>query len=463
MQFRNTLIVVALAVIVGGYIYFFQAGRPAEETKKLFDVKAAEINKVVLKYPDREIEVQRSDGVWKMVKPIKVDADKAAIGTLTNEIANAGITRTVDEHPAGLAPFGLDKPAATVFISTKDKSFPGVEVGKTAPIGYSVYIKTTDKPDVMLTSGAFGPGIKRTVSDLRDHTLMSFNADAVNKVVLRQGDSLPVELQKEQGKWEIVKPAKYKADSDRVRTMLSSLASARIDDFTSDAPANLAEYGLSKPELEVSVFTGPGQAGQSLLFGKKESSKEDYYVRRGEKPNVYTVHNYVFVDADKGLNDLRDRTVLAFDPDEVEQVRFTNAGKAFALDQKNGKWTEMSGAKAQADPAKVRQFIDRVHDLKAEKIVQDSTANLDKFGLNSPKEEVVLLGKDGKPLGRVEFAKVDRFNENDKKVPARTDYYAMSSAGPTVYKIFDYDYSDLIKTPDQFAAAKPTPVPSPGK
>ncbi len=463
MQFRNTLIVIALAVVIGGYIYFFQAGKPADEAKKLFNVKAADINKIVLKYPDQEIEVQRSDGVWKMVKPIKVDADAAAISTLTNEIADADITRIVDEHPTDLGRFGLDKPDAIVFISTKDRTFPGVEVGKTAPIGYSVYIKTTDKPDVMLTSGAFGPGTKRSVSDLRDHTLMSFNADDVNKVVVRQGDNLPVELRKEQGKWEIVKPAKYKADSERVRTMLSSLASARIDDFTSDAPANLAQYGLSKPELEVSVFTGPGQSEQSLLFGKKESNKDDYYVRRGEKPNVYTVHNYVFVDANKGLNDLRDRTVLAFDPDKVEQVKLTNAGKTFTLDQTNGKWTEISGSKSQADPARVRQFIDRVHDLKAETIVQDSAANLDKFGLNSPAEEVVFLDKEGKLLGRVEFAKVDRYNENDKKVPARTDYYAMSSASPTVYKIFEYDYSDLIKTPDQFAAPKPAPAASPKK
>jgi hypothetical protein len=460
MQFRNTLIVLVLLVIVGGYILLFQFAKPEDATKKLFNVKADDITSVTLKYPGQEIEVRRTDGVWKMVKPLQTDADKSAIGTLTREIADADIKRVVDEHPANLAPFGLDKPAVTLVVGTKDKTFPGVEVGKNAPIGYSVYVKTTDKPGVMLTSGGFGPGTKRTVSDLRDHTLMSFNADDVSKLVIRQGGSAPVELHKEQGKWEIVKPAKYQADSDRVHTMLASLANARIDDFTTDNPSNVAQYGLANPALEVSVYTGPGQSQQSLLFGKKAGSKDDYYVRRGEKPNVYTVHNYVYNDADKSLNDLRDRTVLAFDPAKVEQVKVTNAGKTFALEQHGGKWSEVDGARSDADPAKVRQFIDRMHDLKADSIVQDSTEHLEKFGLNSPNEEVTLLGKDAKPLGTVKLARIERHNENDKNGPARTDYYAMSSASPTVYKLFEYDYSDLVKTPDQFAAPKPAAAPS---
>ena len=192
-----------------------------------------------------------------MVKPIQADADSSAITTLTHEIADCEVKRTVDEHPTDLAQFGLAKPAVTVVASTKDKTWPGVEVGKNSPIGYSVYIKTTDKPAVMLTSGAFGPGTKRTLSDLRDHTLMSFKVDDVNRLVVKQDDSAPVELQKDQGNWKIVKPASYEADQERVRTMLSSLSNARIDDFASDNPSNPTQYGLDKPQLSVSVFTGP--------------------------------------------------------------------------------------------------------------------------------------------------------------------------------------------------------------
>ena len=469
MQFRNTLIVLILLALVGGYIYFFQAGKPEEETVKLFKIDPGDITRINLKYPDREIEVARSGDKWKVVKPIQADADSSAITTLTHEIADCEVKRTVDEHPTDLAQFGLAKPAVTVVASTKDKTWPGVEVGKNSPIGYSVYIKTTDKPAVMLTSGAFGPGTKRTLSDLRDHTLMSFKVDDVNRLVVKQDDSAPVELQKDQRNWKIVKPASYAADQERVRALLGSLSNARIDDFASDNPSNPAQYGLDKPRLSVSVFTGPAAAQQSLEFGKKEpgQGKDAFYVRRGERPNVYTVHNYVFADADKTLNDLRDRTVFGFDSDKVGQVKVTNAGKTFVVTHgADGKWTETDGTKAQADPVKVGQFLDRMRDLKAESIVQDSSADLGKYALNTPNEEVTFLTPDGKVMGVVKLAKIERRNEGAKGQPStvqRVDYYALSSASPAVYKIFEYDYSDLIKTPDQFAAPMPTAQPSPKK
>ena len=467
MQFRNTLILLILLTLVGGYIYFFQAGKPEEETVKLFNIKAEDITKLVLKYPGEQIELERTGDKWKIVKPIQVDADSAAVTTLTHEVADAQIKSTVDEHPTDLSNFGLTKPAVTVIAGTKDKTLPGVEVGRTTPIGYSVYIKTTDKPAVMLTAGGFGPGTKRTVSDLRDHTLMSFKVDDVSKLAVKQDDGAPVEIEKDQGKWKIVKPGKYDADPERVRVLLSSLSNSRIDEFTVDNPDKVTKYGLDKPQLTVSVFTGPGQSRQSLEFGGKEAGegKDAYYVQRGERSNVYTVHNYVFNDVNKSLNDLRDRTVMALDSDKVNQIKFSGDNKTFVVArQAGGKWTESDGAKSDADPVKVQQFIDRMRDLKAESIVQDSAADLGKYALNTPNESVTFLDKDGKVIGSVKLARIERRNEPQKgATPApvqRTDYYAFSTASPTVYKIFEYDYSDLMKTPEQFAAPRPIAAPS---
>ena len=132
--------------------------------------------------------------------------------------------------------------------------------------------------------------------------------------------------------------------------------------------------------------------------------------------------------------------------------------------QAGGKWIETDGAKSDADPVKVQQFMDRMRNLKADSIVADSAADLGKYALNTPNESVTFLDKDGKVMGSVKLARIERRNEPQKgATPApvqRTDYYAFSTASPTVFKIFEYDYSDLVKTPEQFAKPKPIAAPS---
>ena len=74
-----------------------------------------------------------------------------------------------------------------------------------------------------------------------------------------------------------------------------------------------------------------------------------------------------------------------------------------------------------------------MRDLKAESIVQDSSADLGKYALNTPNEEVTFLTPDGKVMGVVKLAKIERRNEGAKGQPStvqRVDYYALSSATP---------------------------------
>src|SRR5215467_11917554 len=110
MQFRNTLIVLILLALVGGYIYFFQSGKPEGQPSHLFNIKADDITRLALKYPNEEIVLERAGGKWKIVKPIQVDADSAAVTTVTHEVAELPVKSTVDEHPTDLAVYGLAKP-----------------------------------------------------------------------------------------------------------------------------------------------------------------------------------------------------------------------------------------------------------------------------------------------------------------------------------------------------------------
>src|SRR5271166_2364454 len=362
MRFRNTIIVFILLLIIGGYAWYSSL-QPTDTALKLNNVAADDIVKIDLKYPDREIELERtSGGKWQILKPINTEADKTAADNLASAIAGTVVKKTVDDSPAALAPYGLEKPDVTVTVTTKSKGpLPGIEVGKTTPVGFSAYIKTTAKPAVMLTESAFSAGMNKSVADLRDRELMTFNVDDISKVKIEHEGTPEIDLVKSGGQWTIDKPSKYPADSTQLRTVLSGLANAKVDSFIDDQPTDVSRYGLLKPRLTVTVATA--NDSQSLLFGQKQSEqgKDGIYVRRGERAPVYTVHAYVMSDADKSIFDLRDKTVLAFDPSKVGRISFLVGGKSFAVVKAgNGRWQVSNGTKGEADSAVIERFMDQV-------------------------------------------------------------------------------------------------------
>src|SRR5215469_11171808 len=110
MNFRNTIIAIVVLAIIGGYaLYVGKFSKPEESTQKLFQLKADDIAKIVLKYPDRELELDRSKsfGQWSIVKPVGTDADQTAANNLARAIADCQLVKTVEDNPTDLARFGL--------------------------------------------------------------------------------------------------------------------------------------------------------------------------------------------------------------------------------------------------------------------------------------------------------------------------------------------------------------------
>ncbi len=471
MRLRNTIIVLVLLVLLGGYAYY-ASWQPAEEKNKLFNIQPEDIATITLKYPEREIELARQAGKWTLVKPIAAEADDNTANNVARAIADCEIKKTLAETPANLAPFGLAKPDLIVTVTTADKkTLPGIEVGKTTPVGFSAYIKTTDKPDVMLTSSAFPPAVKKTVDELRDRELVKFAFDEVHKLTLDRGDGNPIELDNDHGVWTIVKPAKYATDAAAVRQLLTSLSGSRIDEFVTEHPDNLSKFGLDKPRLTASVVVGKEAARQSLVFGAKESGtdKDAVYVRRGESAPVYAVHSWTLAELDKSVNDLRDKTLMAFEPSQVERVKIDSGAKSFMLARSaEGKWQVVEGSKkVAADAVSVVKFLDKVRDAKGKSIAEDPMSDARKFGLDAPAEVMTLNSKDGKVIGGLKLAKVQRRNETGGATPApvtRVDYYATSSASSAVFTLDNLGFEELTGSAKEFIpkdAETPAPAASP--
>ncbi len=488
MRLRNTIIVLILLVIVGGYALVVLLGSRPAPTATLYKVAAKDISRIDLRYPSREIELQRNpDHTWRIVKPIKADADQGAIDTLTQSIAQAQLSKTIAEKPASLAPFGLDQPSVVVTItSDKGGALPTLDVGKMSPIGNGAYVKLANTPAVLMTTSDFPGAVTKQVNDLRSHELMTFNMDDANKIEIQSEAGGQIEVDKQAGKWQIAQPARYLADSDAVAHFLTALANARVADFVNDAPKDLGKYGLEKPQLEVSVFTGKDDARHSLLFGLKqaEASQHGIYVKRGSDPYVFTVEDTLIGKVNLNVLDLRDKTVMAFDPAKAGRLEIDNRGKQYTLERgKDGKWqVTANGKTSPANGAAVQTFVDELANLKGSKIVADPMTDAKNYGLNQPTEQITVFDKDGKKIGTVELAQLQSKIEVSTAAPTpvpgapapakremksvmRFENYVHSTAGTPVYSLHEADFSQFDMTADQFKPTQPvqpaaTPTPA---
>src|SRR5690348_12388581 len=211
MRLRNTIIVLVLLAVVGGYSLLILLGSRPVPPQTLLSLESKHISAIDLRYPDSELKLVRNPNhTWTILKPLKTDGDQTAVDGLTETIANAQLTRTIEEKPDSLKPFGLDKPAVTLAVSTDKKGeLPALLVGRVTPVSSGVYVKLSNRPAVLITSSDFLNAVTKNINDVRSHELMTFNMDDAKQIVLHSGANQPVEIDKQGGQWRIVAPGSY--------------------------------------------------------------------------------------------------------------------------------------------------------------------------------------------------------------------------------------------------------------
>jgi hypothetical protein len=390
-----------------------------------------------------------------MTKPVDAAADALAVKNLVRAIAEAEVKKTIDDPPQDLLPFGLAPPFVTIAITTKDgTSLPAIKVGKTTAVSFSTYVQRADRPAVYLTPSSFRTGVDKQPKDLRDKTIVTFNDADVTALTLRGDGGGAVELARKNGEWWIEQPASYRADNNAVRALLSTIRNLRATDFANDnpAPADLATYGLAPPQRQLVLRTG-GDQTVTLDVGKP--TEEGLYVKAGDRPTAFVVGKWVASDLGKGVNELRDKTLLTFDPTAASTIAVTRAdGANFTLASKDGQWS-LAGAEAPTNPAAALSFVGALSRLAGSQVLAESAPDPAAYGLSAPAITVSVTGSDGKPIGTVRLGTIS-------PDPPATQHTAQREGDPAVMQLGEFQFNQLDKKPDDFTRPPQAPPGAPG-
>jgi Domain of unknown function (DUF4340) len=451
---RRILVLLVLVAGLGAYLYWYEVPKAEREAKKekLVDVERDAITGVTLDFPDRQIVLLKEDGAWKLTKPLEAPADETAVNALLGVLTGAEVQRTLDELPKDLAPFGLDRPDPTVQLTVATGSVPPIHVGKQTKIGSKTYVRLGDEPKLLLSTSNLKLGLDKQAKDLRDKTLLSFEDDAVQRVEIASPAGQPVVLVRKDGDHWVVEPGDYPADVTEVRSYLSSLRATRAVDFPAEAPSDLAPYGLDAPRLIVTVTMGEGDAAksQSLSLGGEtaEGTSKRLFATSTARTGVVTVGDWSQKNLDKSVGTFRDKTVLAFDPENVGRVELQRReGTGVNVERGPGGAWQVTG-KEGSESVAIGRLLEDLHDLRGADVVTDQASDLSAYGLDAPALHITLFDKDGKPLGTVLATKHDG------------KYYAIREGQPTVFEVRDYMFTRLDKQEKDFLQAPAAPPPS---
>ena len=261
----------------------------------------------------------------------------------------------------------------------------------------------------------------------------------ITRLVIKQKGSDPVTLENAGGTWQITEPKPYPADQNAVAGILSTLSALSADRLVADKGANLSQYGLAAPAVELDI-AGKGHSTQQLLLGDDTPAGGNVYAALVADPKVFTVASYNKSSLNKSLNDLRDKSLITLNADKVSRVELLKMGEDIEFDRTKDGWQIL---KPKASPAETSAVNDLVHTLTDARMDLSATGNASaEFAHATGVGTAKLTGDSG-----VQTLEV-RKNKDD--------YYAKSSAAEGAYKVDSTLGQALDKKLDDFISKKKT-------
>lgn len=228
---------------------------------------------------------------------------------------------------------------------------------------------------------AYRDSKKGPVDDAPKHDkVFSVDASKIDELAITSESGERTTLQRKGADWTIVQPAPAPTDQATVSGIASNLASMEIQRVIDDNPADVAEFGLASPRIEVTFKAGGQQ--HRLQIGQKTPAGTDVYARLADQKRVFLISSFLESTFNRSAFDLRDKSVLKLDREKVDSLAVTAAGREMRFEKANGEWTLKAPTEGRAEFSAVDGLVSRLGGLQMKSLVSPPPAQGD--GLEKP-------------------------------------------------------------------------------
>jgi hypothetical protein len=441
---RSTLILLVLALGLGGYLYFVESKREVgnENAKtKVFAADSAKINQLQVKSAGGEVTGLKkgADDTWTIVQPVEARADRNSVSDIVTNLANLEEEREVDANASDLKTYGLAEPRIDVTFHVEGEKEPKrILLGDKTPAGTGLYAKLPTSNRVFLVGNSLDATLNKSTFDLRDKTALAFEEGKVDSLELASATQT-IRLEKTGEDWKLVKPVQAPADFVSVNGLLGQLQSAQMTALK-DKPEDLKDlkqYGLDRPQVVATI--GMGSATAKFELGN-EADPSSVWARDPSKAAVFSVNNGVAMELKKKVDDLRRKDVFEFRPYNTTRFEITRGTSTRAFERVKGTgenavdtWKQVVPADKPVDSSNFEGVLLDLSNLRAESFVERAGAAT---GHNAPAAIIVVKFDDGKKEERVTIG------------TAGSSVFAARADQPGALKLEAGKYEDAIKKLD---------------
>lgn len=227
-----------------------------EEKTQVFSISSEDVQSIKFVIDKKEVTFEKNNDEWVKSdeRDFPVDQDKLieAIGSLNNVEADRVLDNVTDTTE-----YGLDDPTNTITITDKDGKETVLHVGMENASTSQYYVENGEDESkiYVVADSVFQPFMKTLYDYAKAGTFPVIDSSTISNVTVDENDdSYTLTKDDNTGLWNIQdQDGAEKADSAKVSSLTSSIASIAYGSFVNYNCKDLSEYGLDKPYGTITI------------------------------------------------------------------------------------------------------------------------------------------------------------------------------------------------------------------
>jgi hypothetical protein len=260
----------------------------------------------------------------------------------------------------------------------------------------------------------------------------------IELTVEREGETLT--LYKEKDEWKVKGHEDVELDQTRAGDSAHFISEVRAKDIIEGESQNLADFGLEKPRMVITVKLENGES-KSFRIGDETPDKSGSYMMMNDDEKIYVVFSSLVNSMKVDLDALRDFAVVKYKADDLRYIKMKQKDQP-AIELVYGDtsvfsvsdWVMKEPYQWGVDGKTLGEILGKITSLELNEYVADGEENLKEYGLDEPSASLEVKGKDEKTVELILGKKKD-----DDLV------YCMLGGNDAIYTI-EQSQVDFLKT-----------------